>query len=36
MLSEGFILKRENRNNKDIYIQLIALQRTTKAKETGY
>ncbi|MEJ7831230.1 MAG: HsdR family type I site-specific deoxyribonuclease, partial [Segetibacter sp.] len=33
MLSDGFILKRENRNNKDIYIQLIDYKGLTKQKQ---
>ena len=33
MLSDGFILKRENRNNKDIYIQLIDYKGLTKHKQ---
>ena len=36
MLSDGFILKRENRNNKDIYIQLIdynGLEKQYKPKD---
>ena len=33
MLSDGFILKREDRNNKDIYIQLIDYKGLTKQKQ---
>jgi len=33
MLSDGFILKRENRNNKDIYIQLIDYKGLQKHKK---
>jgi len=33
MLSDGFILKRENRNNKDIYIQLIDYSGLNKHKQ---
>ena len=33
MLSDGFILKRENRNNKDIYIQLIDYSGLQKQKQ---
>ncbi|MEO6230235.1 MAG: HsdR family type I site-specific deoxyribonuclease [Ferruginibacter sp.] len=33
MLSDGFILKREDRNNKDIYIQLIDYSGLTKQKQ---
>jgi len=33
MLSDGFILKRENRNNKDIYIQLIDYKGLQKQKQ---
>ncbi len=33
MLSDGFILKRENRNNKDIYIQLIDYKGLQKQKK---
>lgn len=33
MLSDGFILKRENRNNKDIYIQLIDYKGLNKHKQ---
>jgi type I restriction enzyme R subunit len=34
MLSDGFILKREDRNQKDIYIQLIRLYRIKQAQTT--
>jgi type I restriction enzyme, R subunit len=33
MLSDGFILKRENRNNKDIYIQLIDYKGLNKHRQ---
>lgn len=33
MLSDGFILKRENRNNKDIYIQIIDYSGLQKQKQ---
>ena len=33
MLSDGFILKRENRNHKDIYVQLIDYNGLTKQKQ---
>ncbi len=33
MLSDGFILKREDRNNKDIYIQLIDYNGLNKQKQ---
>ncbi|CAN5651769.1 type I restriction endonuclease subunit R [soil metagenome] len=33
LLSDGFILKREDRNNKDIYIQLIDYSGLTKQKQ---
>ncbi len=33
MLSDGFILKRENRNNKDIYIQLIDYKGLDKQRQ---
>ena len=33
MLSDGFILKREDRNNKDIYIQLIDYKGLNKHKQ---
>jgi type I restriction enzyme R subunit len=35
MLSDGFILKRENRNNKDIYIQLIDYKGLQKQRKPG-
>ena len=34
MLSDGFILKRENRNHKDIYVQLIDYNGLTKQKQS--